>query len=204
MVSDGKLMTKGDETREAILEKAIELFNVHGYSGTSLSDIMQATSLQKGGIYNHFSSKEALAVEAFDYAFQRTADKMMDFLRGKREPMERLLGIISFFRSYFESPPFKGGCILLNTAIDSDDSQPALRDRARHAMNLWRDLIRRTVERGIAQGVMQPTAQPDNVATLIIGTLEGALMMTKLFDDPTHIRCAVEHLLAFVESNIRR
>ncbi len=196
-------MTKGETTREDILEKAIELFNVYGYSGTSLADIMQATSLQKGGIYNHFSSKEVLAVAAFDFAFERVSERMMQSLKEKRAPMDRLLGIIEFFRSYFEDPPIKGGCILLNTAVESDDAYPMLRERARRAMNLWRDLIRKTVERGIAQGVMRPTADPDSVATLIIGTLEGALMMTKLFDDPLPLQRAVEHLLTYVDSTVK-
>ncbi len=196
-------MTKGETTREGILEKAIELFNVYGYSGTSLADIMQATSLQKGGIYNHFSSKEALAVAAFDFAFERVSERMMQSLKEKRAPMDRLLGIIEFFHTYFEDPPIKGGCILLNTAVESDDAYPMLRERARRAMNLWRDLIRKTVERGIAQGVMRPTTDPDTVATLIIGTLEGALMMTKLFDDPLPLQRAVEHLLTYVDSTVK-
>ncbi len=95
------------------------------------------------------------------------------------------------------------GCILLNTAVESDDAYPMLRERARRAMNLWRDLIRKTVERGIAQGVMRPMTDPDSVATLIIGTLEGALMMTKLFDDPLPLRRAVEHLLSYVDSMVK-
>ena len=50
--------TKGQQTRQAIVEKAAPLFNKKGFEGTSLSDLMQATGLQKGGIYRHFSGKE--------------------------------------------------------------------------------------------------------------------------------------------------
>ena len=196
-------MSKGQETREAILIQAIELFNVKGYAGTSIADVMQATGMTKGGIYNHFENKEALAVEAFDYAYKCISDLMVQALNGKRDPIPRLLAIIAFFRTYFELPPFKGGCVLLNTAIESDDDMlPALRERARHGMSLWQDLIRRTVVRGVAQGVMRPTVDPDGVATLIIGTLEGALMMSKLFDNPGYIRTAVDHMLDYVENNI--
>jgi len=62
------MLTKSDRTRQLIVEKAAHLFNVKGYAATSMSDIIEATGLAKGGIYGHFKSKEAIASEAFDYA----------------------------------------------------------------------------------------------------------------------------------------
>jgi AcrR family transcriptional regulator len=64
-------MSKGDQTREKIIAKAAELFNQRGLEGTSMADLMEATGLEKGGIYRHFPSKEAVAAEAFDYAWVR-------------------------------------------------------------------------------------------------------------------------------------
>jgi AcrR family transcriptional regulator len=57
------LMSKGEETKAKILHQAAELFNQQGYAGSSISDIMRVTGLQKGGIYNHFSSKDELALK---------------------------------------------------------------------------------------------------------------------------------------------
>ena len=57
-------MSKGDQTRERIIAKAAELFNQRGLEGTSMADLMEATGLEKGGIYRHFPSKEAVAAEA--------------------------------------------------------------------------------------------------------------------------------------------
>lgn len=51
-------MSKAKETKEKIVKQAAELFNQQGYAGSSISDIMRATRLQKGGIYNHFQSKQ--------------------------------------------------------------------------------------------------------------------------------------------------
>ena len=64
-------MSKGDQTRERIIAKAAELFNQRGLEGTSMADLMKATGLEKGGIYRHFASKEAVAAEAFDYAWKQ-------------------------------------------------------------------------------------------------------------------------------------
>jgi AcrR family transcriptional regulator len=54
---------RGSATRQHILAVATEAFLAHGYAGTSLSDLIRAAGVTKGGFYHHFPSKEALAVE---------------------------------------------------------------------------------------------------------------------------------------------
>ena len=61
-------MKKGERTRRRIVECSAPVFNTKGYAGASMSDLVLVTGLEKGGIYNHFGSKEQLALEAFDYA----------------------------------------------------------------------------------------------------------------------------------------
>src|ERR1700675_102082 len=62
------LMSRGDDTKQRIVTEAAGLFNQKGFEGGSISALMDATGLEKGGIYRHFSSKEEIAAEAFDYA----------------------------------------------------------------------------------------------------------------------------------------
>jgi AcrR family transcriptional regulator len=196
-------MRKGEVTREIIVERAAELINVRGYAGFSLSDVMQATGLQKGGIYNHFINKEALALAAFDYAFDLAQKRMAETLIGRRDPVERLLGVIQFFEGYLENPTLKGGCIILNTAVESDDTNPALRDKARQAMTIWQEYIQRTVRKGIERGVMRTDVDPETVATLIVATVEGALMLSQLYGDGAHIQRAIDHLIDYVETRVK-
>ena len=61
-------MSKAEITRQKIIKEAANIFNQNGYAGSSISDVMKATGLKKGGIYNHFASKDELAIAAFDYA----------------------------------------------------------------------------------------------------------------------------------------
>src|ERR1700739_4477661 len=63
-------MSKGEQTRKWIVAQGASLFNRRGYEGASMSALMEATGLEKGGIYRHFSSKEELAAAAFDYAWR--------------------------------------------------------------------------------------------------------------------------------------
>jgi len=87
-------MSKGTQTRTMILERSAPLFNQQGFFGASLSDIMHATGLEKGGIYNHFASKEQLALEAFDYAFSLHQQRVTNLLAGKRHGASQGLGAI--------------------------------------------------------------------------------------------------------------
>jgi AcrR family transcriptional regulator len=196
-------MRKGELTREHILDKAATLFNRQGFSGASLSDIMEATGLQKGGIYRHFESKEALALEAFDHAVGRVRTRFVTALDGQRHAMDRLHAIVGVFRAYITDPPISGGCPVMNTAIENDDGNPELRRRARAAMEEWRTLIRRTVERGVERGELRPETDAEALAATTISLLEGAIMMSKLFRDPEPIRHAVEHLERHLEANVR-
>ncbi|KAM3111580.1 MULTISPECIES: TetR family transcriptional regulator [unclassified Phormidesmis] len=61
-------MGKGETTKLDILQQAAPIFNQQGYAGASIAAIMQAAGLQKGRIYNHFESKEQLALETFNYS----------------------------------------------------------------------------------------------------------------------------------------
>jgi AcrR family transcriptional regulator len=196
-------MSKGEQTREMILARSAPLFNQFGYFGASLSAIMRATGLEKGGIYNHFESKDQLALETFDYAYGLVAQRVRNALADKRHAVERLQAIIAVFQSIIEDPPVPGGCPILNTAIEADDAHEELRERARAAMDDWRSTIRRIVQRGVERNEIRNTVNADEVATLFVATLEGAIMLSNLYKDGSHIRRAAEFMRKYVDTSLR-
>jgi len=193
-------MSKGEETREKILARSAQLFNRQGYFGASLADIMRETGLEKGGIYNHFSSKEQLALEAFDYAYELVRQRVRLALAGKFNAIERLLAIVSVFQSITDDPPVAGGCPILNTAIEADDANEVLRDRARAAMDDWRATIHRIVHKGIERQEIRRAIDADEVASILIVTLEGAVMLSNLYKDPVHMHRAAAHMTRYIET----
>jgi len=191
---------KGDLTREHILAKAAPLFNQRGYAGAAMSDVMAATGLEKGGIYRHFESKDALALAAFDYAARVHGRRLLAAAESAHTAPDRLSAVVTTFARIAEDPPIPGGCPLLNTAVESDDTHPVLRDAARAAMDGFRALVARIVRDGVRAGELAPDADGDELASLSISTLEGALMLSRLYDDPTHMHRAVRHVLALVRA----
>jgi AcrR family transcriptional regulator len=194
------LMSKGEQTRERILASSAQLFNRQGYFGASLADIMRETGLEKGGIYNHFSSKEQLALESFDYAYGLIQERVRQALSGKFNAIERLLAIVSVFQGIVEDPQVAGGCPILNTAIEADDANEVLRDRARSAMDNWRTTIHRIVNKGIERQQIRPGVDADEVASIVISTLEGAIMLSNLYKDPLHIQRAADHIAHYIQT----
>ncbi|HEU4558912.1 MAG TPA: TetR/AcrR family transcriptional regulator [Longimicrobium sp.] len=197
------MVRSGEETRENIIRKAAALFNQHGFAGSSMSDIMAATGLQKGGIYRHFESKEQLAVEALDYAVDQVGRRFAQALEGKTHALDRLGAIVGVFAALHHDPPVPGGCPVMNAGIENDDGNPVLRERARAAMNGLRALVVRVTERGKERGEVRAGVDSDVLASIMICTLEGGVMMSKLYDDEVHVARAAQHVLRYLDESVR-
>ena len=193
-------MSKGQATRTYILQQSAELFNQKGYAGSSMADVMRVTGLKKGGIYNHFQSKDELALESFRFAIARVHERQRQLLKGKRSTRDRLYALVDgFYGKDAEAPPMPGGCPLFNTAVEADDAHPALKAQAQIALTQWHDLLARIVTFGKKRGEISSNIDPDQVASVIISTLEGAIIMNNLLGDPQHLQIAVNHLLAYID-----
>ena len=195
-------MSKAQQTKARIVRQAAELFNQKGYAGSSIADVMQATGLKKGGIYNHFKSKDELALAAFDYAVNLMSKEVWQAVKTKRNAIERLQALLSAYLIYIDEPPIAGGCPILNTAIEADDLDSPLRDRALAAINSWRGLIVRIIQKGIRKQEVRSTVEADTVATIIICTIEGAIMMSQLEKNPIHLQRAIAYLQGYIKDLI--
>jgi TetR/AcrR family transcriptional repressor of nem operon len=195
-------MRKGQKTRLEIIRKAAPIFNQRGYDGAALSALMKATGLEKGGIYRHFDSKQQLAAEAFDYAWQETLGARIRDLDAIPNALDRLKQFVANFADRRGAIP--GGCPLLNTAIDTDDGNFVLRERARNALHEWRNYLISMIVGGIEARDIRPGVGARKLATLIISSLEGALMVCRLERSGDPLRAVQAHLTSYLETEVRR
>lgn len=193
-------MSKGEQTRKMIVARAAPLFNQQGYFGVSLSAIMRVTELEKGGIYNHFASKEEIALASFDYAWELVREHTRKALADKAHAIDRLHAFTDAFMDLADESLLPGGCPILNTAIEADDALPVLREKALAAMDNWRESLHRIVQKGIARQELRPETDADAFATLFIATLEGAVMLSKLYRDLLYMRQAIEYMHAYIDT----
>lgn len=194
-------MSKGEATRQRIIAAAASIINQRGYKGCSLQDIMEATGLEKGGIYRHFESKEELAAEAFDFAWANTFALRTHDLDSILDPIDRLKQHIARVGTRSNIP---GGCPLLNTAIDSDHGNPVLRDRVRKALRGWQAMLHGILEEGVAQGTMNPNLNIEEAANHIIASLEGGMVISRLERTDAALSSARQHLENYIETHVRK
>jgi AcrR family transcriptional regulator len=195
-------VTKGEQTREDIILKAVDVFNTKGYAASSISDIMAATGLQKGGIYNHFSSKEELSLAAFEHASGIVGQRMTDAIRSESNAVAKLVALITTFRMHVENPPFRGGCAVLNAAVESDYANPEFREHVCKVMDELRSLIIYVVNEGIKRRQIKPSVNSDYCATVFIATMEGGVMLSSLYRDSMYIDYSIHHLTEYIQTQL--
>jgi TetR/AcrR family transcriptional regulator, transcriptional repressor for nem operon len=193
-------MTKGELTRKRIIEAAAPIFNQHGYEGSSLNALMEATGLKKGGIYRHFASKEELAAEAFDYTWEAAWKARLLHVDEKANGIDKLKQLIANFIE--RRAPVPGGCPVLNTAVDADDGNPILRSRVGKALRSWTGRLQAYVEEAQQQRDAKPNVDPKDVATLIVASLEGALMISRIQRNEEPLRRVQSHLIEYLDKEV--
>ena len=193
-------MTKGELTRKRIVEAAAPIFNQHGYEGSSLNALMAATGLKKGGIYRHFASKEELAAEAFDYSWEAAWKARLLHVDEKANGIDKLKQLIANFIE--RRSPVPGGCPVLNTAVDADDGNPILRSRVAKALRSWVSRLEAHLEEAQQQRDAKPDVDPKDVATLIVASLEGALMISRIQRSDEALRRVQSHLNEYLDKEV--
>ena len=181
-------MRKGEATRQRIITEAAPIFNQRGFDGCSMQDLMQATGLEKGGLYRHFANKEELASEAFRFALAQNVKVRTEHLDEIPNSINKLKKVVQLFVDL--PPAIPGGCPLMNTAIDADDGNEALRDLARKGIQDWRARLTRIIEAGIKANEIRRSTDPRRIANTLIATLEGALMISRLENSRNALRDA--------------
>jgi len=191
-------MRNPEATKETILRESGILFNTRGYKATSISDITGATGLTKGAIYRHFTSKDALEIETLIHMSDIMNDKVRQRVKAEKTAGDKLRAVLHFFESYISNPPLKGGCPLMNAAVEADDAHPDLRQTALEILNGLRTSLISILEKGIYYKQLKRNIDKDLYATLIIASLEGAIMMSKLSGNDDDIK----RIITFLEGQI--
>ena len=194
-------MGKGEETRQRILERAAPLLNRHGFQSAPVSEIMRVTGLQKGGLYNHFESKEALALAAFDLLMDRINRKVMEVHRSHDSPLAQLTAHVQLIAS--GGTETEGGCPMANSIVESDDANPALRARVANVLDQWRWLLTHTVAKGIVAGEIRADVNPDEVATRVICALEGGHLLRHFYGEERYLQQMGKFLTEYIERDLR-
>ena len=194
--------TKGDRTREAILERALEHSCQVGLAGLTIGSLATDLGLSKSGLYAHFGSKEALQVAVLDAAALQFAERVIvpSLSAPRGEP--RLLALVDRWLDCGRTRQ-PGGCVIVKASTELDDQPGPVRDRLREHHRALDDVIARILGGGITERQFRADVDTHQFATDLYGVMLAFYHGYRLLADPAaeeRARRAVEALLAAARS----
>lgn len=192
-------MNKSERTRQYIIEKTAPIFNTKGYAGTSLSDITESTGLTKGSVYGNFKNKDEVAIAVFEYNFDRLLIMLNSEIIKKKTYREKLLCFPELYLNFLSDKFPVGGCPIMNTAIESDDTHNGLKNVAKKALLKWFESFVYLINKGKEKGEFKSTTNAEDKSLIIISLIEGAIMITKVTGKTNYLKSLMNSLKTIIE-----
>jgi TetR/AcrR family transcriptional repressor of nem operon len=160
--------------REEIVDAALEQFHTHGFNGAGVKDITDAAGVPKGSFYNHFDSKETLAVVALRrYGDQR---HLADLADTDVEPVARLRAHFEFLRDEQTARDCARGCLIGNFGAEVSDHSDVLRTAVLESLRTWTSLVAAALTEAQQAGSIRAGLDPDATARFVVNAWEGTLV----------------------------
>jgi AcrR family transcriptional regulator len=177
-------VSRGDDTRQAILERATDTARRVGLDGLTIGRLAQDLSLSKSGLFAHFQSKQALQVQTVRHAaelfVERVVRPALEAPRG--EP--RLRAIFELWLAWAEADANRGGCLFVAAATELDDRDGPARDELVRQQRDWLELIANVARTGVGEGHFRPETDGEQVAHDLHGIMLAFHHASRLLRDP--------------------
>jgi len=194
-------MSKGEDTKQRIIEYATPIFNKKGIFGTSMSDIMEVAKLSKGSLYVHFEDKDSLAFAVLEHSLALQNKKLslsIDHIDG---PYEKLLAYLQVYRDPM-NPTVPGGCPMMNFGMEADDNFPLVKDRVNKAIEARQLFLEGIIKTGIESGIFNPDWNYREFATLMFATVQGGIMICRIDGSNAKMKGILHQLKSLIQAQL--
>lgn len=188
------MSNKSKRTKAYIIEQVAPIFNKKGYIGTALSDIEKATGLTKGAIYGNFDNKNKLAEACFEKNILPLQKGVHNAISSAGGAIAKLTALITFYTTYYDQVAANGGCPLLNTATEVDDTFPLMKLKVQKSIINWKNELNAVIRQGQLDGEIRSVVKADKFSTTIIAMLEGGIMLAKAMDDKNYFLDVIDSI----------
>ncbi|MBW2615282.1 MAG: TetR/AcrR family transcriptional regulator [Deltaproteobacteria bacterium] len=169
------MANKGILTRQNITEKSLQVFSVKGYFNTSISDILEATGLTKGGLYGHFASKEDIWYAVYDEAVKIWRSIVFRDTQNITNPLERIeITIENHLANYLGKDTFDGGCFFVNMLVEISGQSEKMSRHILKGFVQFSRLLRKWLEDADDRGLLKEGLNYREISNFIIISLNGA------------------------------
>ncbi|GAA5014579.1 TetR/AcrR family transcriptional regulator [Actinopolymorpha pittospori] len=194
-----RLTARGAKTRTRIVTAAADLMYIQGVGGTTLDEVLAASGVSKSQLYHHFDGKDALVRAVIDHVGQRVIERERDALGhvstlpGLRRWRDALVANNALRHGAY-------GCALGSLASEVSDHDDLARRALSHLFTEWQGLLAGVLRRLQDSGALPPEAPVDQLATGLMGALQGGYMLAQTARDVTPMATSIDMALAHIES----
>jgi TetR/AcrR family transcriptional regulator, transcriptional repressor for nem operon len=188
--------SRGRASRERIVERAAELFAERGIAATSVDEVLTAAGAGKGQFYHYFRGRDELAVAAVGYRCAQVVAGLTQAL-GSVSTLADLEQALAEFTAGFEQAGMPG-CPIGTLASEVADRNEDARLQAAAGFDAWERLLAGALERMRERGELRADAAPIVLATGLLASIEGGMVLSQARKDMASLRVAVAAGLAHV------
>jgi AcrR family transcriptional regulator len=178
------LETKGQRTRNSILEVAAALATEEGLDPLSIGRLAEATGMSKSGLFAHFGSKEELQLATVDHAAALFVAEVIDPARSAPEGLTRIWALCDHMIGYSERQVFPGGCFFAATSFEFNNRPGPVRDRIESMIRSWLSYLEHAVEQAQEAGELDPKVSAREIAFQLDAFAQASNAQYQLFRDP--------------------
>ena len=178
------LETKGQRTRNSILEVAAALATEEGLDPLSIGRLAEATGMSKSGLFAHFGSKEELQLATVDHAAALFVAEVIDPARSAPKGLARIWALCDHMIGYSERQVFPGGCFFAATSFEFNNRPGPVRDRIEQMIRSWLSYLEHAVEQAQEAGELDPKVSAREVAFQLDAFAQASNAQYQLFRDP--------------------
>jgi AcrR family transcriptional regulator len=172
----GPAGSKGAGTRDAILERAVDLASVEGLEGLTIGRLASDLEMSKSGLFAHFGSKRELQLATVDAAARRFLTVVIEPALAAADGAPRLRAMADSYLAHLEGGAYSGGCFWAATAAEYDDRPGPVRDAIVAALDAWLGELER-------QARIAGAAEPGRFAFELYAVVMGANSRFRLAGD---------------------
>src|SRR5437868_14081265 len=183
----------GMDTAQRILDVAERLVQTQGFNGFSYADISHELGVTKASLHYHFATKADLGsalITRYGSAFRRALDEIDASGADARGKLRRYAGL------YADVLRKDRMCLCGMLAADYTTLPAPMRAGVKDFFDLNESWLSRVFEEGRKHGVLRFRGPPPGSARLLLGSLEGAMLVARSYGDPERFTSAAQRLLA--------
>jgi TetR/AcrR family transcriptional repressor of nem operon len=195
---------KAERTTAYIIETVAPIFNKHGYIGTSMSDLTEATGLTKGAIYGNFENKEALALSAFEHNRNMLLQAIDNALETGNEALANIYSLLNFYKQYDAFTLPMGGCPILNVGVDAQGNNKLLAAAVKETIKDIEGKMALILENGAKRNEIKLPVPPLQFAKQLFTMIQGAVAMSTMMQDRKYLVNTITYLEFLVKQELKK